>query len=90
MRSSADVLPNPTLATFEVVQLLERVVNILSFLVRRISGLRRFVLILLRIQLEVEQAGEIAPGAAAPTTAATTSSARSKCHLNLTECGFST
>ncbi len=52
------------------VQLRQRVFYLLLLLFLGRSGLRRLVLILLRIQFQVEQAGKIASSAAAASTTA--------------------
>jgi hypothetical protein len=73
------------LAPGEFVELLERVTDVLRALIRGRSGLVCFVLIFLRVELEIEQAREIA-ASAAPSTAAT--ACRAKRDLDLPEGSF--
>jgi hypothetical protein len=73
------------LALSQLLQLLQGFIDFLGALVCGITGLTRFVLVLLGIQFQVEETGEIASCRAATPTAA---SSRSEGHLNLTEGGF--
>jgi hypothetical protein len=68
----------------QLFELLQGFVYFLSALICRIGCLAGLVLIFLRIQFEVEQAGKIA----ARRTPSSTASSRSERHLNLAERGF--
>jgi hypothetical protein len=68
----------------QLFELLQGFVYFLSALIGRIGCLAGLVLIFLRIQFEVEKAGEIA----ARRTPSATASSRSERHLNLAERGF--
>src|SRR5207253_2281621 len=69
------------LATRELVELLQRVVDVLRAPVSRGSGLLCLVLVLLSVELQIEQAREVAAGAAAASAAASSP----KRHLDLPE-----
>ena len=71
----------------ELIELLERVFNFLLFAIGARGGalLLRLVLVLFRIELEIEKLGEIARGASASTAA---TAAASEGDLDLAEGGF--
>src|SRR6185437_8717264 len=71
------------LAARQFVQLFQGVVNGLRFLLLARRRLLRLVLVLLGVEFEIEQAGQVACGAAATTTSS--SSARAKRDLDLPE-----
>ena len=73
------------LAARQLVQLLQSFVDLFLLLARGARGLRRFVLILFRVQLQIEQARKVAPRAAARSSSTAGAAER---HLNLAECGF--
>ena len=65
------------------VQLRQRVIHLLRFLLLRRTRLRRLVLVLLRIQFQIKQTRQVTPRASTPTPAAAT--LLPKRHLNLPE-----
>ena len=86
MLAVALLLRQLLLAARQLVELLQRFVDFLLLLAGgSAGGLLRLVLILLGVELEIEQAGEIAPGSAARPAA---SALAAKRHLNLAEGGL--
>src|SRR6267143_1883345 len=73
------------LAARQLIELLKRFVDVFITLAGRTGGLRRFVLILFRVELEIKQAREVAPRAASRTA---TPAAAAKRYLNLAERGL--
>src|SRR6266850_516074 len=73
------------LAARQLIELLKRFVDVLIALAGRTGGLRRFVLIFFRVELEIKQAREIAPRAASRPAAP---AAAAKRYLNLAERGL--
>ena len=67
------------------IELCESILNLFLMLLGRRGSLRCFVLILFRVEFEIEQAGEIAACAAATSS---TTTALAKCHFDFAEGGF--
>ena len=74
------------LAASELFEFLKRFIDVfLALLLRAGTGLALLVLILFGVELQIEQALQIATG---PTTAASASAALAESHLDLPERGF--
>ncbi|HLY65932.1 MAG TPA: hypothetical protein VKU60_10395, partial [Chloroflexota bacterium] len=84
LRGIARLVRQLLLAPGQLLKLLEGVVNLLLLLVLRAAVLTGLVLVFFGIQLEIEEAGQVAAGSATPSAA----SACSKGHGDLAEGGF--